>query len=148
MRSRTLFRAFIALVVIAIAIQFIPVERANPPVEQEPEMSDAVRAVLVRSCYDCHSNETTWPWYSRVAPVSWLIAHDVNDGRAKLNFSRWNAMKPERQAHKLDETREVLEKGEMPPAIYMPMHPEARLTDAEKELLIAWAAALEASITP
>lgn len=148
MRARTVSRIFIAAVLVAIAIQFVPVARTNPPAEQEPEMSSDVRAVLVRSCYDCHSNETVWPWYSRVAPASWLVAFDVKRGRGELNFSRWNLLADERRRHKLREVQEVLEKDEMPPAIYTPMHPEARLTQAEKDLLHAWATALEAAPAP
>lgn len=140
MRAKTVSRIFIAAAVFAIAIQFVPVPRVNPPVEQEPYMPDDVRAVLVKACYDCHSNETVWPWYSRVAPASWLVAFDVKRGRDELNFSRWNRMTAEKQGRMLQEIWEVVEKGEMPPAIYTPLHPEARLTAEEKELLRVWTA--------
>src|SRR5438874_1058331 len=79
----------IALGTVLVAIQLVPVERTNPSATKPIEAPAEVTAVLRRSCYDCHSNETRWPWYAYVAPVSWLVADDVKDGRAKLNFSSW-----------------------------------------------------------
>lgn len=98
-----------------------------------------MREVLRRACYDCHSNETRWPWYSRVAPISWLVAHDVGEGRRELNFSTWNRMDAAKQAKALRETWKEVYEGEMPPRIYLPTHPEARLSDVDRALLRAWA---------
>ena len=84
-------RLAIAAVLVAAAIQFVPVDRTNPPVETALTAPPAVREILVGACFDCHSHETTWPWYSRVAPLSWLIADHVTEGRRDLNFSRWPA---------------------------------------------------------
>jgi mono/diheme cytochrome c family protein len=117
------------------AIQLVPYGRdhTNPPVGAEPQWdSPATRALVVRACFDCHSNETHWAWYSNVAPASWLIYHDVKEGREKLNFSTWG-QQPE-EAH---ESAEQVRNGTMPPAYYLPFHPDAQLTDAERAALIA-----------
>lgn len=87
-----------------------------------------------RACYDCHSNQTVWPWYSNIAPVSWLVERDVNSGRRHLNFSEWE--QPGRHAK---DVAEQIKEGEMPPWFYRPMHPEARLTDEEKQVLMSGA---------
>jgi cytochrome c551/c552 len=132
--------ALIAGAVLVIS-QFVPVSRTNPPVEQDVAAPAEVDAILRRACYDCHSNETVWPWYSRVAPVSWLVVHDTNEGRAHLNFSTWNRLSIPERHEVLDELVEEVESGGMPLPIYLPMHPEARLNDADKTALLAWARA-------
>jgi hypothetical protein len=95
--------------------------------------------VLHRSCWDCHSNETDWPWYSAVAPVSWLVAHDVSEGRDQVNFSTWASLSPKDEGHALEEIREQMEKKEMPLWYYLPLHSDARMSDADRETLIDWA---------
>ncbi|GAB4569581.1 MAG: heme-binding domain-containing protein [Anaerolineae bacterium] len=122
-----------ALVVLFLLIQLVPYGRqhTNPPVVSEPTWSSPeAEALARRACYDCHSNETVWPWYSNIAPFSWLVQHDVEEGRSRLNFSEWGIGRQE-----VREGAEVILEGEMPPAIYLPTHPQARLTDQEKELL-------------
>ena len=122
------------LLVIAVLIQFIPFGRnhTNPPAAREPAWdSPATQALIHRACFDCHSNQTVWPWYSYVAPVSWLVQNDVNGGRGHLNFTEWD--RPQR--HAKDVAAEV-KQGDMPPWFYLPMHPAARLTAAEKQALI------------
>lgn len=115
-----------------VATQFVPVDRSNPTVAREIKWnSDRTRDLAVRACYDCHSNETSWPWYSRVAPVSWLVAHDVSEGRGHLNFSEWD--KPNDEAQ---EIIEVVEDGQMPLRKYELLHPEARLSAEERETLV------------
>jgi heme-binding protein len=137
---RTLLRrALIAVALVAVAIQALPVERSNPPVESEVPAPDAVRAILRRACYDCHSNETVWPWYSRVAPVSWLLARDVTEGRRELNYSTWSGYDEARQAKKLKETWDEVSDGEMPPWFYVVVHREAALSAEDREALRAWA---------
>ena len=129
------------LIVIAlIAIQFVPVERTNPPVVDEIDWdSPQTREIAQRACFDCHSNETVWPWYSYVAPISWRIAGHVDHGREHLNFSEWN-----RPNEDLDEIKEVMEEGEMPLWDYLIMHSEAKLTEAETaQLLQGFAATYE-----
>ncbi len=82
--------AIAVLIIALVAIQLVPVDRTNPPVETEVPATVEVRSILRRACYDCHSNETVWPWYSRIAPISWLVARDVREGREKVNLSTWN----------------------------------------------------------
>jgi hypothetical protein len=121
-----------------MVIQFVPVERSNPPVTGEISASDPVMEVLRGSCYDCHSNETRWPWYSRVAPVSWRIAEHVREGREHLNFSTWTEMSDEDREDAREEIWEEVEKGAMPLADYLRMHPEAVLTDPQMSTLRRW----------
>ena len=129
----------VAFCVAFIAIQFIPVSRTNPPMQSDFRASAEVVSVLRRACYDCHSNETTWPWYSHVAPLSWIIAHDVSEGRAALNFSAWNQLSPEKQAKGMKESWAEVAEGEMPTWYYVALHPEARLSANDKSVLRAWA---------
>jgi hypothetical protein len=141
--KRKLKRAVVVcLIVVAVAfglIQLAPVDRGNPPVESDIVASPEVKAILKRSCYDCHSNETVWPWYSSVAPVSWVVARDVHRGREELNFSTWARSASPEQAKKATASwKEVLE-GEMPPRSYLTVHPEARLSPEDRAVLRAWA---------
>ena len=126
-------RASFGLLLAAVAIQFVPYgrSRTNPPVATEPQWdSPATRALARQACFDCHSNETAWPVYSRVAPVSWLIQRDVSEGRAALNFSEWQ--RPQKEA---TEAPEKVRERDMPPAIYQLMHAPARLSDADRDRL-------------
>ena len=115
--------------------------RTNPPVTRDFVASvkppATVAASLRAACYDCHSSETVWPWYARVAPASWLIATDVNEGREHLDFSDWPA-EPERAAKKLDRVNEVLGYREMPPKKYTLLHANARLTEAQRKEIMDW----------
>lgn len=132
----------ILLAVLAAAlllIQLVPVERDNPPVEETVEAPAEVMTVLRRSCFDCHSHETVWPWYSYVAPVSWLVADDVHHGREHLNFSAWNRYDAEERADLFEEIAEEVERGNMPLPLYLRAHPEARLSAAEVALIVEWA---------
>ncbi len=121
-----------------VAIQFVPVNRVNPPVETDAPSTAEAHAVLKRACYDCHSNETVWPWYSHVAPVSWLVARDVSKGREELNFSTWNRLDTQERVKILKKSWEEVQDGEMPLWFYLPPHPSARLTAADREVLRAW----------
>lgn len=123
------------LVGLFLVAQLLPVgaPRTNPTVTAEPPwVSPRTRELFFRVCGDCHSNETRWPWYSRVAPASWLVAHDVAEGREHLNVSEWD--RPQKDA---DEAAEELREGEMPLPIYLPLHPEARLNESTKAELVA-----------
>jgi mono/diheme cytochrome c family protein len=122
------------LLAVAVLIQFIPFghNHTNPPSTKEPAWdSPATRELVRRACFDCHSNETKWLWYSSVAPVSWLTQSDVTNGRSHLNFTEWD--KPQRHAKDI---AEEVKSGDMPPWFYLPMHSDAKLTDAEKAALI------------
>jgi len=134
MHSKRLWWSLGILVALGVLFQFVPYGRAhtNPPVRQEPAWdSPATRALAVRACFDCHSNQTVWPLYAELAPFSWLVQHDVEDGRRKLNFSEWD--RPQREARKA--AREV-GRGEMPPWYYVLMHASANLSEADKQALI------------
>jgi hypothetical protein len=126
--------------VILVAIQFIRIDSTNPPIDSDIPTSIEVKSILRRSCYDCHSNETIWPWYSHIAPISWLLAWDVRDGRDELNFSTWSQYSTQRQLKKLKESWEQITEGDMPPWYYLLPHPDARLSPAERELLRQWTA--------
>ena len=130
--------AGLAALAALVVAQLVPIERANPPVTGALEPPSAVASPLRRACYDCHSNETVWPWYSAVAPVSWLVAHDVREGRRELNFSSWDGYDAARRRKKLQESRDEMREGEMPPWFYVLMHPEARLSAAERDAVQAW----------
>lgn len=141
--KRWLVRIVLVLAVLFLAIQLVPVDRENPPVTGKLEAPPDVQALLERSCYDCHSNETKWPWYSYVAPVSWLVAHDVKEGREHLNLSTWTSLSANKRAGVADEMAEEVEQGKMPMAIYVRMHSEAKIGPADKALLRRWADDLE-----
>lgn len=124
---------------IVVAIQFFGPRPTNPPVRVEISAPDSVRTLLHRACYNCHSNETQWPWYSRVAPVSWFVVGHVNEGRGDLNFTEWPVLDIEEQNEAYGDIRRQIEKHKMPLRSYTWMHPEARLTDEERATIIAWA---------
>jgi hypothetical protein len=128
------------LVVALLLAQLVPVTRSNPPVEQEVTAPPEALAVLRRACYDCHSHQSEWPWYSYVAPVSWLVAHDVEEARDKLNFSTWNRLDEGKRLHAMEEIWEEVEEGEMPLWAYRLMHGEARLSAADLAALREWTA--------
>jgi hypothetical protein len=132
-------RIAVAAGVVLAAIQLVPVSRTNPPVTAPVRAPPEVQALLRRACYDCHSHETVWPAQAYVAPLSWLVAHDVEEGRDELNFSAWDRADLKKVAQKLP--KEVGE-GEMPPWFYVMAHPSARLTDAERQTLSDWARGL------
>lgn len=135
--------SLVAMIVVLVAIQFVPVDRSNPPVETEIPVIPEVRSVLRRACYDCHSNETTWPWYSRIAPVSWLIERDVHEGRKEMNFSTWNRLTTKKQIKALHESWEAVDEGEMPLWFYLPVHPDARLSSQDRSVLQAWSLSMD-----
>jgi hypothetical protein len=125
----------IALIGLLVLIQIIPYGRThtNPPIIAEPQWNSIQTLALARrACFSCHSNETEWPWYSHVAPFSWLLQSDVEEGRRHLNFSEWN--RPQRSAQ---ESPEAVRDGSMPPWFYLPLHPEAHLSEAERQQLIS-----------
>lgn len=135
MKRPALSRVLSILGGLLVAIQLVPYgwNHTNPVVVAEPKWdTPRTRELFFRACADCHSNETKWPLYSRVAPVSWLVYNDVQEGREHLNISEWN--RPQKDA---DEASEKVQEGEMPLPIYLPLHPEARLSPAEKAELVA-----------
>jgi len=139
MNRRLVRRALLAVALALLLAQVVPVDRSNPAVAAEVAAPPQVRAILRRACYDCHSNETVWPWYGRVAPVSWLLARDVREGRKEVNFSVFGQYADKRRQRKWIEIPEQVEKGEMPPWFYAAMHREARLSEADRAVLVRWA---------
>jgi cytochrome c551/c552 len=135
---RTIGIVAVAFLVVA---QFARIDRTNPPVEADIPAPTNVKVALRAACYDCHSNETVWPWYSHVAPMSWLLAYDVLEGREELNFSTWQRYDAGKQQKKLKKSVEEMNEGEMPPWFYTMMHPPARLADADRQAIISWASA-------
>ena len=135
MLKKVLGFGLLAVVGLFVLIQLVPFGRnhTNPPVVQEPSWDSAeTRALAKRACFDCHSNESVWPWYSSIAPVSWLVAQDVTEGRSAMNFSDWG-----QTAERGQKVARQVQRGAMAPAFYLPMHPTAQLTADERAQLIA-----------
>ncbi len=133
MKKKILYIALAGIIIFGL-IQFLPIGKnhTNPPTVSEPNWnSPETRAMAKEHCFQCHSNETEWPWYSNIAPGSWLIYADVVNGRGHFNFSEWNARPGE-----LNEMVKVVNSGEMPPIQYWIFHPGSRLTAAQKQSLI------------
>ena len=142
MKKRIKYTLFV-LIAIFLGMQLIPVERSNPPVVSDLDAPIEVKTILKRSCYDCHSNEVNWPWYSYVAPVSWLVAHDVKEGREELNFSEWS--KHSDNPEMKEEIIEEIVEGEMPLPIYLIVHPRASVSEQELVVLKQWASSSASS---
>ena len=142
----------IAIVIAAGAALFLLLQlvpgpgMTNPPVTGEPPWdSPETRALAKRACYDCHSNRTHWPWYSRVAPISWLLAHDVSEGRGNLNLSLWAEYPAARQLHLAAEIADEVDSGGMPLPMYLWLHTNARLGPADREQVRIWAGSFSAA---
>jgi Haem-binding domain len=134
----------IALVVVFLGMQLVRPARTNPAVdpsqtiEAHTQMTPDVASVLDRSCRDCHTNKTVWPWYTNIAPVSWWLTNHVNEGRGDLNMSEWGRLPRDRQERKLRQMCDEITDGMMPLSSYLPMHPTARLSEQDKKLLCDW----------
>lgn len=135
-------KLLIALPIILIAIQFIPLDLQNPAVEQGVDFFDVnpaspeIKNLVKASCYDCHSNETKYPYYFKIAPVNFWLKHHVNEGREHLNFSEWANYSQKRRTHKLEESSDEMSRNKMPLKSYIWFHSEADLTEAQKQQLI------------
>lgn len=136
---KILFGTLALLIIVFGLMQLVPVDRSNPPVAADIPTPPEVKSILRRACYDCHSHETVWPWYSRIAPFSWLIARDVQGGRAELNFSTWTQYSTKEQVKKMKESFEEVAEGEMPPWFYLAVHRDASLSEADRKVLRMWA---------
>lgn len=137
-------KILIGLVAFFITIQLIRIDKTNPAYNEAEDFltltqAPADIAALVKTaCYDCHSHQSAYPWYTNIAPVSWLIANHIKEGRQHLNFSTWASYPAEKAAHKLEECAEEVGENKMPMTSYVVMHSEAKMTDAQKEKLVAW----------
>jgi len=147
-------RTALGAAVVLLALQATNPARTNPPVTPGADLCAtnpppaAVVTLLHNACYDCHSYETTWPWYAHIAPASWLVADDVNEGRKHLNFSQWPQGDPAKAAKTLDRINEVIDYKEMPPAKYTVIHTNARLTESQRQLLLDWSDAAAKRLRP
>jgi hypothetical protein len=145
-RPNLLKTALAAAAVVLAAAQMIRPARTNPAVnpsrtlEARVGVEPAAAAVLDRACRDCHSNETAWPWYSNIAPVSWFVIDHVNHGRRHLNFSDWDRLNRAEAGHMLDQICKELRAGMMPLSSYALVHRAARVTPQETEAVCAWTA--------
>ncbi len=135
-------KIILVLVVLFVVIQFIRIDKSTPEVDAQKDFiamtnpSEKIKTILQNSCYDCHSYQTKYPWYSEVAPISWWTKHHVNEGREELNFSIWGEYSAKKADHKLEECAEEVEEGEMPLKPYTITHGDADLCNEDKELLI------------
>ena len=141
-------KVIFALAVFLIAIQFAQPKRTNPPIipskalAAHVQVPEEVQSILMRACGNCHSNQTVWPWYSQIAPLSWVITDDVNQGRRHMNFQDWRArIRKQASDPPLDICKEAREKG-MPPFTYRMVHKDARLTPQEIDALCSWSQSL------
>lgn len=137
-------RLSLLAVFLLLAVQAIPVKHKNPAIdptralEATAPVPPAIHEILRRSCNDCHSNETVWPWYSRVAPVSWIVLYDVREGRSDLNFSEWGSYTTKEKGDKLEEICGRVRRDEMPDGKYTLIHRNARLTTEERSAVCRW----------
>lgn len=135
-------KVLVVILVAFIMIQFFPIDKTNPPLNPGMDFlkikktPPEIAKIINTSCYDCHSHETRYPWYSSIAPSSWFLKNHIDEGRKHLNFSIFSTYEPKRQAHKLQECIEMIEKDEMPLESYIVGHSDAKLTPEQKQALI------------
>ena len=135
-------KILIGVVIVLVGIQFIRIDKTNPPVDASKDFMtitdppEEVEKLIRTSCYDCHSNESTYPWYSNIAPVSWWVKDHINEAREELNFSEWGTYEWKRTDHKLEECAEEVDEGEMPLKSYLIAHSEARLSHEDRAKLL------------
>lgn len=143
---KKILKILVLLIVAAmIVLQFFRIDKVNPPVvkaetlEASVAIPPEISLIIGRSCNDCHSNQTIYPWYSNVQPISWLLKNDIDDGRQKLNFSVWNTYTQQRRSKKLEQMCELLESKEMPLPSYLWIHRDSILSENDSKALCDWA---------
>ena len=129
---------FIIVLLALLGIQFIPIKKTNPIITQDIQAPMEVKSILRNSCYNCHSNETKWPWYSNFAPVSWMIINDVDDARNKMNFSTWNKISFEKKEELKKDIWDEIRQEDMPLTLYTYVHPESKLDLLQKNIIKKW----------
>jgi hypothetical protein len=138
-------RILIGVIILLVIVQFIQPPHNNAPADTPTDITHAVAVpadvmtVLKKSCYDCHSNHTDYPWYSKITPVNWWLNNHINEGKRELNFSEFATYTERKKSKKLEETAKQVEKKEMPLSSYTLIHTDAKLTDAQRQLVINWA---------
>lgn len=138
-KKKWLSYIFGVLFLILVFIQVIPVDRRPPEDEGPIQLNEEIKPLLTDACFDCHSNETQWPWYSWFAPVSWLVSYDIHEARDHMNFSQWESYNPGVREHYYEKIMELVENEEMPLWRFTLLHPEARLNDQQRQKIIDWA---------
>jgi hypothetical protein len=135
-----LIKTIIAIIILLVSIQFIPLDKTNPPVDEKVALKapSEVMSILKKSCYDCPSNETKWPYYSDIAPVSFFVVSHVNDGRKAMNFSCWDNIDSKIKQERLKRAVITVNNGMMALPSYLYAHDEAKLNREEKKILNAW----------
>jgi hypothetical protein len=136
--GRSLKVALLLLGAAVLAIQLVPSGVSNPPSKGDIAAPPEIEATLQRSCYDCHSNQTRWPWYSQIAPISWEVARDIEYGRRQVNFSDWGEYYPSTRKRKLEWVGRALQQDDMPPRSYQLIHPSSRLSPEARAQLQHW----------
>lgn len=139
------FKGLFGLLLVLVCIQFIPLQKNTTTnyqssfnITSDSPRNAEVIAILKSSCWDCHSNQTVYPWYNKIAPISWYLARHINNGKKHLNFDNWNVYDRAKQIHKSEEIIEVIEENEMPLYSYTLLHPEAKLSEEQKAILIQY----------
>ena len=139
------YKGLTVVAVLFIIIQFVPVQRntkenyqSSFSIISDSPIKAEVTAMLQTACWDCHSNQTVYPWYNKIAPISWYLARHINNGKKHLNFDNWNDYDLAKRAHKGEEIIEVIEENEMPLFSYTLLHPDAKLSEEQKEILIQY----------
>ncbi len=145
MLKKITFKKIVIIVIgLLLIFQLFRIDKTTKPLDTKTDFisvtqaNSEVASILKTSCYDCHSNQPVYPWYTNIAPLSWWIKHHINEGSEHLNFSEWGTYKLKRKDHKLEECLEMIEEGEMPMTSYTLIHGNAKLNDAQKTLLINW----------
>ena len=139
----------LALAVVLFAAQFVRPDLTNPPIDPAHELRAPanVQSILDRSCNDCHSNRTRYPWYAQISPLSWWLKDHITEGRREVNFSEFATYSARRKGRKFKEICEQVKEGEMPLESYLPLHPSAKLSDADRQVLCQWTSAESAALT-
>ena len=133
-----------ALLLFLVVAQFFPIDKTNPPADQSLDFvtieqpTNVMESIIKATCYDCHSHETKYPWYTNVAPVSWWVKGHIDNGVKKLNFSEWGAYSDKKRKHKLEECVEFVEETRMPILSYIIAHSEARMSEEERTEMVAY----------
>lgn len=137
-------KILLLILIVLVAIQFVPVNRTNTPIDKNQNFVDIhkppqeVETIIKNACYDCHSNETKYPAYAYVAPISWSVKHHINEGRGNLNFSTWAKYNADQKEHILEEFIETVRERKMPMKAYVNFHEEAKLTEVQRNVLIGY----------
>lgn len=148
MKSKITKRILIGLLAVFVVLQFFQIDKTNPPQDDQQDLIAAVSPptdvsnLLQQACYDCHSHQTEYPWYASIQPVGWWLKQHIDEGREHLNFSAWTQYEADKKAHKAEEAAEEIEESHMPIKPYLFTHPEARLSDEQRERLTHWFEAL------